>query len=86
MAGDIPVIIPKLGQSMENATIVGWLKAVGQKVRMGEPLLEIETDKANYTIEAPADGELVRITAAPGDIRPVTEVVGYISKAAVHPA
>ena len=54
------VILPALGMAQDTGIIVRWLKAEGQDVAKGEPLVEIETDKATVEIEAPASGILAR--------------------------
>ena len=53
------VIMPALGMAQETGTLIQWLKAAGDSVTKGEPLMEIETDKATVEIEAPASGILV---------------------------
>lgn len=58
--------MPKLSDTMEEGTVLRWLKADGDAVAKGEPLVEIETDKATMTVEAPESGTL-RIIAAEGD-------------------
>ena len=65
------VIMPALGVAQETGTLLKWLKADGQSVTKGEPLMEIETDKATVEIEAAASGILSRVTAKPGDEVPV---------------
>ena len=61
------VIMPALGIAQETGTLLEWLKAEGQQVTQGEPLMEIETDKATVEVEAPASGTLTNVTAQPGD-------------------
>ena len=61
------VIMPALGVAQETGTLLNWLKAEGQAVTKGEPLMEIETDKATVEIEAPASGILTNVIASPGD-------------------
>lgn len=61
------VIMPALGVAQEKGTLINWLKAEGQSVTKGEPLMEVETDKAMVEIEAPASGTLANVTASPGD-------------------
>jgi pyruvate dehydrogenase E2 component (dihydrolipoyllysine-residue acetyltransferase) len=61
------VIMPALGVAQEKGTLINWLKAEGQSVTKGEPLMEVETDKATVEIEAPASGTLASVTASPGD-------------------
>ena len=63
------VILPALGMSQDTGKIVQWLKAEGEQVAKGEPLAEIETDKATVEIEAPAAGVLAHVAAAAGDER-----------------
>src|SRR5689334_15563523 len=72
------VILPALGMSQDTGKIVQWLKAEGERVARGEPLVEIETDKATVEIEAPADGILAHMTAAAGDDVPVGHVIAAI--------
>ncbi|MGE5623637.1 MAG: biotin/lipoyl-containing protein, partial [Methanocella sp.] len=73
-----PVIMPKLGLTMTEGTIIHWLKAEGEVVEKGEPLLEILTDKANLEVEAPASGSL-RIFCPEGSLVPILEVIGEVS-------
>ena len=72
------IIMPVLGMAQETGTILRWLKQVGEQVEQGEPLLEIETDKAVAELEAPASGVLARIDAQDGEEVPVTQVIGII--------
>jgi pyruvate dehydrogenase E2 component (dihydrolipoamide acetyltransferase) len=64
--------------SQDTGKILQWLKAEGEQVTKGEPLAEIETDKATVEIEAPAEGILARISAAAGDDVPVGKVIATI--------
>jgi pyruvate dehydrogenase E2 component (dihydrolipoamide acetyltransferase) len=63
----IEVIMPALGMAQEKGTLLNWLKAEGDSVKKGEPLMEVETDKATVEVEAPASGILADVTAAAGD-------------------
>jgi pyruvate dehydrogenase E2 component (dihydrolipoyllysine-residue acetyltransferase) len=72
------VILPALGMSQDTGKIVQWLKSEGEQVVKGEPLVEIETDKATVEIEAPANGVLARISAAAGEDIPVGQVIAAI--------
>ncbi len=72
------VIMPALGMAQETGKVLRWLKADGEAVKRGEPLVEIETDKANVELEAPASGVLAEITAAAGDTVPVGRVIALI--------
>ena len=72
------VIMPALGMAQETGKVLRWLKAEGDSVAKGEPLLEIETDKVTVEIEAPADGRLAGICAAEGDDVPVGETIAVL--------
>jgi pyruvate dehydrogenase E2 component (dihydrolipoamide acetyltransferase) len=72
------VIMPALGVAQEKGTLLNWLKAEGQSVSKGEPLMEVETDKATVEIEAPASGILTNVTASAGDEIPVGNRIAVI--------
>ena len=72
------VILPALGMAQDTGIIVRWLKAEGQEVTKGEPLVEIETDKATVEIEASTSGILTNITGAVGVEIPVGQVIASI--------
>jgi pyruvate dehydrogenase E2 component (dihydrolipoamide acetyltransferase) len=72
------VIMPALGVAQEKGTLLAWRKAEGQTVKKGEPLMEIETDKATVEIEAPASGTLAQVSARAGDEIPVGETIAVI--------
>lgn len=72
------VIMPALGMAQETGTLIQWLKKSGDTVTKGEPLMEIETDKATVEIEAPASGTLASITAQAGDVIPVGQRIALI--------
>ena len=55
------VIMPQAGQDLETGVVKQWLKAEGDQVTQGEPLVQIETEKINLDVEAPASGVLLRI-------------------------
>jgi pyruvate/2-oxoglutarate dehydrogenase complex dihydrolipoamide acyltransferase (E2) component len=76
------VTVPRLGSSDESdeVRVLRWLKRVGDRVENGEPLLEVETDKVNVQIEAPAAGVLKEIKAAEGDFAKCSAVVAVIEK------
>jgi pyruvate dehydrogenase E2 component (dihydrolipoyllysine-residue acetyltransferase) len=71
--------MPALGMAQESGILVNWLKAEGETVSKGEPLMEVETDKATVEIEAPASGILAHVTAAPGDKVPVGTTIAVIA-------
>src|SRR5438552_14440339 len=64
---------------MEAGTIVKWLKAEGERVEKGEPLYEVDTDKATQEVEAEASGVLLRIAVESGEV-PVGETVAVIGE------
>ena len=72
------LIMPKLTQTMDEGSVVKWLKKEGEKVEKGEPLMEIETDKATVEVEAPATGIVGKLLVQPGVKVPVGQVIGYI--------
>jgi pyruvate dehydrogenase E2 component (dihydrolipoamide acetyltransferase) len=72
--------MPRLSDSMEEGTIIKWLKSEGDQVARGDELVEIETDKATMTYEADSDGVL-QIVAAEGDTLPVGEVIARLNGA-----
>jgi len=79
------VIMPALGMAQETGVLISWLKREGETVTKGEPLMEIETDKATVEIEAPESGVLGGITAQPGDVIPVGQTIAWILAAGEQP-
>src|SRR3954452_19364881 len=75
------VAMPRLSDSMEEGTILKWLKSDGDDVSQGEELVEIETDKANMTFEADQEGTL-EIVAQEGDTLAVGETLARIGEGA----
>ena len=73
------VILPKLGLTMDEGTLVGWLKKEGDRIEAGEILFEVETDKATMEVESPVAGYVRRILVAAGETVPVTKVIALIS-------
>jgi pyruvate dehydrogenase E2 component (dihydrolipoamide acetyltransferase) len=71
------VAMPRLSDSMEEGTILKWLKSDGDEVKRGDELVEIETDKANMTYEADQEGVL-KIVAQEGDTLPVGDTIAKI--------
>src|SRR6266550_2144605 len=72
------VVMPQMGESVAEGTIVRWMKKVGDKVDRDEPLFEISTDKVDAEIPSPAAGILSEIRAKEGDTVPVNSVVAII--------
>lgn len=76
MAADI--ILPKMGLTMDEATIVTWLKQVGDTVNEEEPIVEVQTDKSILEVEAPHTGVLTEILYEEGELVQVGEILGSI--------
>jgi pyruvate dehydrogenase E2 component (dihydrolipoamide acetyltransferase) len=72
------VVMPALEMAQETGKLIAWRKQEGDLVIKGEPLLEIETDKAVMEVEAPADGILSGISAQPGADIPVGQTIAWI--------
>jgi pyruvate dehydrogenase E2 component (dihydrolipoamide acetyltransferase) len=72
------VVMPALEMAQETGKLIAWHKKEGDQVIKGEPLLEIETDKAVVEIEAPADGFLTAISAQAGSDIPVGQTIAWI--------
>jgi len=72
------VVMPALEMAQDTGLLIRWLKNEGEQVNQGEPLMEIETDKAIMEIEAPATGILSEVTAKPGEEIPVGQVIALL--------
>src|SRR5947199_3755869 len=72
------VVMPALEMAQETGKLLAWRKKEGDRVAKGEPLLEIETDKAVVEVEAPADGVLAGINAFEGSDIPVGQTIAWI--------
>lgn len=72
------IVVPDLGESIVEATIARWLKKEGEPVKLGEPVVELETDKVDLEVGAKQEGILVRIAHQEGDDVKVGEVLGTI--------
>lgn len=75
----VDVTLPRLGDSMQEGTIVEWLKGVGDRVAQGEGLVEIETDKVTMVYEADVAGTLAEILAPEGATLPVGAPIARIA-------
>ena len=73
------VLMPQMGESIAEGTIVRWVKKVGETVDRGEPLFEISTDKVDAEIPSPSGGVLTEIRAQVGETVPVNSVVAVIA-------
>jgi 2-oxoglutarate dehydrogenase E2 component (dihydrolipoamide succinyltransferase) len=72
--------VPELGESVADATVGRWLKQEGEAVKSGDPLVELETDKINFEVEAEQDGVLESISKDEGETVNVGEVIGTIGE------
>ncbi|MEY4635280.1 MAG: Dihydrolipoyllysine-residue acetyltransferase component of pyruvate dehydrogenase complex, partial [Acidobacteriota bacterium] len=81
-----PVVMPQMGESIAEGTIVRWIKKVGESVDRDEPLFEISTDKVDAEIPSPAAGVLMDIAVKEGETVPVNSVVATIGAAGEKPA
>ncbi len=76
----VPLVMPDFGNSMEEGVILDWKVQVGDTVRVGDVLCEVETDKAVMEYEAPHEGRLARIMAPANVAVPVREVIAYLAE------
>ena len=74
----ISVVMPALEMGQETGKLVSWLKKEGERVTKGEPLLEVETDKAVLEVEATSDGVLAAVTGQTGTDIPVGQVIAWL--------
>jgi len=73
------ILVPALGESITEATVVKWLKSKGESVETDEPIVELETDKVNLEVPSPVDGILSEINAKDGQIVEVGAVLGLVT-------
>ena len=76
----VPILMPQVGNTMEEGTILGWKVSEGDVVEAGDILFEVETDKAAVEVEAVSSGRLARIVLHEGDIVPVLQPVAYLAE------
>ncbi len=82
----VEIRVPSMGESISEATIVRWLKKEGEMVAPGDELVELETDKANNSIEAQSAGTLDKIVRQEGETVSVNDVLGMIAESGAIPA
>ena len=73
------IIMPKLGESIIEATITKWLKQVGEEVAEEDPIVEIATDKVDSEIPSPIDGVIAKLNYQEGDVVPVGAVIAVVN-------
>ncbi len=74
----LEIVMPKMGESLQEGTITKWLKSVGDKVERDEMILEISTDKVDTEVPSPNEGTLVEISAQEGETVEVGSVIAFI--------
>jgi len=72
------IVMPALEMAQESGKLIAWRKKEGETIAKGEPLLEVETDKAVVEVESPADGILAGVKAHEGDVIPVGQTIAWI--------
>jgi len=79
MPGEWEIVMPRLSDTMTEGVVTRWLLAVGDPVSKGEPVVEIETEKATLEVVSEADGFLVEISAGDGTEVPTGARIGYVA-------
>lgn len=72
--------LPALGQTADEMEVLEWYKSVGDSVKIAEPLLVVETDKAQVDVESAEEGVLLKILAKPGDVLNTGALIAYIGE------
>ncbi|MBI3414054.1 MAG: dehydrogenase [Verrucomicrobia bacterium] len=75
----VPILMPNQDLTVTEATVIRWLKRIGERVEAGEGLVEVETEKALTTVESPATGQLETIVAGQGTVMTMGQMLGTIS-------
>lgn len=81
MAEIIPIVMPKWGLEMREGTVQDWLVREGERIEVGQALVDVETDKISNAVEAPDAGLLRRIVARSGETLPVKALLGVLAEA-----
>ncbi|MCX7799556.1 MAG: 2-oxo acid dehydrogenase subunit E2 [Fimbriimonadales bacterium] len=76
----VPILLPQAGNTMEEGTILQWRVRPGDRVKVGQVLFELETDKATIEVEAEAEGRIARILVGEGQAAPVKSVVALLAE------
>lgn len=85
-SGITPIVMPKWGLEMREGTIAGWLVDEGTRIEVGQPILDVETDKISNAVEAPDPGLLRRKVAKQGETLPVKALLGVLAEPEVSDA
>ncbi|MCJ7433063.1 MAG: hypothetical protein MUO77_06205, partial [Anaerolineales bacterium] len=75
------VLVPRLGEGVDEVTVTKWLKQIGDSIKELEPLLEVNTDKVDTEIPAPASGVILKIEMQEGEVAKVGELLAVIGAA-----
>ena len=75
---EVELIMPKMGESIMEATIIGWLKSEGDQVEEDETILEVATDKVDSEVPSPVSGTIEKILVQPDDVVPIGSVIALI--------
>ena len=76
----VDVIMPKLGESITEGTIIEWKKNIGDNISQDETILEISTDKVDSEVPSPSEGVLLEVLFKENDVVPVGEVIARIGE------
>lgn len=76
-----PIVMPKLGMDMTEATLLNWTKQVGDQINVGDVIAEVETDKVTVEVEAPVAGTILDLLAEPGAVVSVGSIIGHVGAA-----
>src|SRR5712672_2340994 len=79
------IVMPALEMAQESGKLLAWRKKEGESIAKGEPLLEVETDKAVVEVESPAEGILAGVKAREGDVIPVGQTIAWIVQPGERP-
>lgn len=74
------IVMPKLGQTVDDGTVVSWLVEEGGVVELGDPLLVVETDKTEVEVECVADGVLLKIVVPAGQTVEAGTIIAYVGE------
>jgi len=75
----IDIIVPPLGESVQEATVLSFTKKVGDSVKADELVVELETEKVTLEINAPANGTISELMVHPGDTVRVGQIIGRVA-------
>src|SRR3954447_14182262 len=80
------IVMPRLSDSMEEGTILSWMRKVGDEISVGDEIVEIETDKANMAYESDVAGTLTEILAQEGETLPIAPPIPRVGPSSAPPS